>query len=127
MVMKKMLSNLNVPQNISSYCYSFHTSSFGSEVHEDFKNIWQHFVGEQICSLVDDKIRYSYISHRLTCMIAFFKTWITSDTVWLSFAFKKTAKTLILVCATRGKHFRWNDGVWSHFWYWIHIIISTNL
>ena len=32
--------------NISFYCYSFHISSFNSEVHEHFINIWQQYVGK---------------------------------------------------------------------------------
>ena len=47
--------------DLSKYFYSFHTSKFGSEVHEHFNNIWQHYVGEHICTLVDEKFLYSNV------------------------------------------------------------------
>ena len=76
--------------NISSYCYPFHTSKFGSEVHEHFNNIWQHYVDRQICSLLDEKIRYSNISHRLTCIIAFINVdYIRHSRFWMNFALNK--------------------------------------
>ena len=50
---------------------SFHTLQFGSEVHEHFNNIWQHYVGEQIYSFVDEKsdILISYIAWLLWLLL----------------------------------------------------------
>ena len=35
---------------------SFHPLQFGSEIHEHFNSIWQHYVCEQISSLVGEQI-----------------------------------------------------------------------
>ena len=40
---------------ISSYCYSFHTTKFGSEVHEHFKYIWHHYVANRFARLLMKK------------------------------------------------------------------------
>ena len=50
--------------------------------------------------------RYSNISHRLTCMIAFINVdYIWNSRFWMNFALNKHQKLWFLVCATRGYTF----------------------
>lgn len=53
-----------------------------------------HYVGEQICSLVNEKVRYSNSLHMLTYMIAFFNVENMRHSRFGMKFVLKTAKTL---------------------------------
>ena len=77
--------------------------------------------------LLMKKTRYSNISHRLTCIFVFINgDYIRHSRFWLNIHLNKGQKHCFSVCH-EGVHFRWNEGVRSHFGNWIFIFISTNL
>ena len=72
---------------------------FGSEVHEHFNNIWQHYVSKRFACLLMKKIWYSNISHRLTCIIAFIHVdYIRQRRFGMNIALNKHQKHCFKVC-----------------------------
>ena len=104
------------------------TSQFGSEVYDEhFNNIWQHNVGKQIWSLVDEKFRYSNILGSLTSSIDSINiSYIRHSRLWMNFALKN-GKNFVFSACHAGVRSLWNEGAGSRFGNSIGIIITSNI
>ena len=97
--------------NLSSCFYSFHTSQFGSKVHEHY-NLTKRCRRTDYLACLWKKIWYSYIL--LLLLLLYKHKYINHSSLWMNFA-SKMGKNFVFSLCHAGVGFKWNEGVWRYF------------